>query len=138
MKAYAVLVGLLVGVVAVACGEEDVVETCLDSAYCQDVFCPVECSNGVEQGICGDDSRCDCTCLAGTGGNSGSGGSAGTGGSGGSDGPDSCDDCVGASLGPNNTNPAVSCEPADEQFACTCQDQMGLDYTVSMSRTGCY
>lgn len=83
MKAYAVLVGVLIGVTALACSD-DSTGLCLDSAYCQDTFC-FSCPNGRDQEpYCGPDDRCVCpACLPGTG---GTGGSAGTGGNGGSTG----------------------------------------------------
>lgn len=52
--------------------------------------------------------------------------------------PDACDDCVGTSLGPDGSNPAVSCTAASEPNACVCLDEMGESYTVYVSPDGCF
>jgi hypothetical protein len=60
----------------------------------------------------------------------------GTDGNGGS--PETCADCIGAALGPNDTNPAISCTSAGEPYTCTCLDQMEVSHTVYMSAEGCF
>ena len=139
MKAYTLLVGLLIGFAAVACSESDVVGTCLDSAYCQDTYCPIAepCPNGrVDEPYCGEDDRCVCpSCMSGTGGSGGSGGSAGTGGS---INPGACAECVGTDVGPpGEPNMVVSCEPTNEQSKCSCLDGTGTSHDVYVSQGGC-
>jgi hypothetical protein len=52
--------------------------------------------------------------------------------------PDACDACVGTSLGPDGSNPAVSCTAATEANTCTCLDEMGESQTVYISDGGCF
>ena len=57
---------------------------------------------------------------------------------GGGNAPETCADCVGTNTGPANMpDPAVSCEPSGEQFACTCTTQSGATATVFLSAAGC-
>jgi len=50
-----------------------------------------------------------------------------------------CDACVGVNTGPSGAPPDVStsCEPGEEQFACTCMTQSGQTLTGFLSPTGC-
>ncbi|HSN81399.1 MAG TPA: hypothetical protein VLS88_02380 [Polyangiales bacterium] len=49
-----------------------------------------------------------------------------------------CDACVGTSLGPDGSNPAVSCTAATEPNTCTCLDEMGESQTVYISEGSCF
>ncbi|KPK17259.1 MAG: hypothetical protein AMJ62_02060 [Myxococcales bacterium SG8_38] len=53
------------------------------------------------------------------------------------DGGNPCDECVGTPLGPDNTNPAVSCTATGEPNECTCLDEMGESYSAFLSPGGC-
>jgi hypothetical protein len=137
MKAYTVLTGFLIGIGAMACSESDVVGTCLDSAYCQDIFCPAAepCPNGrVDEPYCGENDRCVCpSCLSGTGGTGGGGGTGGT------VNPGACADCVGTDVGPpGEPNTVVSCAPTNDENLCSCLDGMGTSHDVYLSPGGCY
>ena len=50
-----------------------------------------------------------------------------------------CDACVGINTGPGGSPPDVStsCEPSEEQFACTCMTQSGQTITGFLSPGGC-
>lgn len=135
MKAYAVVVGLLLGVVGVACNSEDPILGCEDTQDCIDQgnSCP-----GGEELFCNQQLGGLCDCDEGTGGTGGSGGSAGTGGTGGAVNPGACADCVGTDVGPpGEPNTVVSCEPTAEQFLCSCLDGMGTSHDVYVSSAGC-
>jgi hypothetical protein len=137
MKAYTVLVGLLIGFAAVACSENDAYGICLDSAYCQDTYCPAaeSCPNGrTGEPYCAEDDRCECfSCISGTGGTGGGGGTGGT------VDPGACADCVGTDVGPpGEPNMVVSCEPTNDENLCSCSDGMGTSYDVYLSPGGCY
>ncbi|MGB5812089.1 MAG: hypothetical protein WBG86_16255, partial [Polyangiales bacterium] len=57
---------------------------------------------------------------------------------GGGGGAETCADCVGTPTGPENApDPAVSCEPSEEPFACICNTQSGSIATVFLSGAGC-
>jgi len=139
MKGYTILGAFLIaliGLVGTGCPSETFLCRTVADCFDHEDSCP-----SGEELFCNVELGGVCDCAGGTGGMGGAGGtagSAGAGGSGGSSSSGSCDDCVGTSLGPDNTNPAVSCAPGGEQFACVCLDEMGTSHPVYMSTEGCY
>jgi hypothetical protein len=137
MKAYAVMVGLLVGLAGTGCPS--------DTFLCENVQDCIGNGNSCPSGqelFCNRELGGICDCDEGTGGSGGSGGSAGTGGAGGAESCAldlecdpfeifDCDTPCRAFCGPGGTEVYGSClgypDPSMPPFLCVCHCGLGTD-----------